>query len=422
MIDFLGEPSDHSVVMRGRDFQSNQEFAVKMARAGATIQKRFSREVEAMQSAAGPSVMPVLEADVDGEWYTMPIATLELTKVIANLSSEEREQLACETVKVVADALRQFHERGQVHRDLKPQNILWLEDDGAGRWVVSDFGIARNTPGSTTSQPTKAGGLLGTMGWAAPELHHDAHKATVETDIYSLGAIVAWILTDEFPTITSVPRPIGRFRSVVVRATRREPSRRYSTVDLMLAAMESEMVKHGGPLSSELAALLAPPISYDELSNFLVTHRDNAELLLPELPSLSKADLSSWFSADADGLLEVAVRVSEMLRDEQGRAGLNQEGLRPPLSWLLNVLKLFLIHKEASMAEPLAIGFFEALEVCDQWPVSQETASWLKGLGNSDAEAMIAAAEASTTEPYLMPFITDNWKKPQSNVLRRWIT
>jgi serine/threonine protein kinase len=269
---------------------------------------------------------------------------------------------------------------------------------------------------------TKAGGLLGTVGWAAPELHHDAHNATAAADVFSLGAIVAWILTGEFPQSTSVPRPIGRFRSVVVRATRPESLQRYSTVDLMLAAMENERVKHGGPLSSELAALMAPPISYDELSNFLVTHSDNAELLLPELPSLSDTHLISWFSADADGLLEVAVQVSKMLQDERGRAGLNQEGLRPPLFWLLSVLKHFLIHKRASMAEPLAIGFFEALEACDQWPVSKETASWLKGLGNSDAEAMIAAAEASTTESYLVPFITDNWTKPQSDVLRRWIT
>ncbi|MBP1134614.1 serine/threonine protein kinase [Arthrobacter sp. PvP023] len=420
-LEILGSTSS-SVVIKGRHFQSGLVTAVKMARVGAAIQKRFSREVEAMRVAAGPSVMPVLEADVDGDWYTMPLATRELTKASASLSVEAREELACETVRVVADALREFHRRGQVHRDLKPQNILWLDDDGEGRWVVSDFGIARNTPGSTTSQLTQAGGLLGTTGWAAPELHLDAHMATSAADVYSLGAIVAWILTGSFPSISSVPRPAGRFRSVVVRATRTEPTRRYSTIDLMVAAMESEIVSHVGPLSSQFAALMKPPVSYDALSNFLVTHSDNPELLLAELPSLSSADLNSWFLVDAEGLLEVAERVSGMLQDEQGRAGLRQEGLRPPLSWLLSVLRIVVGHNRAEAAERLSIGFFEALEACDQWPVSQEAATWFKGLNTSDAEVMIAAAKASTAEHYLLGYLADSWTTPKSDVVRRWLT
>lgn len=420
-IDLLGQ-SDHSVVIRGRDFQSNLEVAVKMARDGATIHKRFSREVEAMQSAAGPNVMPVLEVDVDGEWYTMPIAKQELTKATGGLSSEKREQLAYGVVEVVADGLRAFHKNGQVHRDLKPQNVLWLDDEGDSRWVVSDFGIARNTPGSTTSQLTKVGGLLGTKGWAAPELHHDAHNVAAPTDVYSLGAIVSWILTNEFPTDAAVPRPTGRFRSVVVRATRREPARRFPTIDLMLTAMENELAGPGGPLSSELSALLAPPVNYGELSLFWVTHSNNPELLLLELPSLSSADRVAWFLADPEGLLEVAVQMCAMLQDEQGRAGLNKDGLNPPLLWIFGALRLFLNRNELDMAEPLAVGFFEALEVCDQWKVSREVGPWLKGLGDRDAQGMIVALEAADAGDYVRNWMENDEGTPKSAVLRRWIT
>ncbi len=199
------------------------------------------------------------------------------------------------------------------------------------------------------------------------------------------------------------------------------PEKRYATVDAMLTAMERSLASDGGPLNHQLNQHLTSPIDYGELGYFLVAHSDNPELLLPALPKLERSNISKWLNSDADGLLEVAQKVSIMLQGEQGRAGLNQAGLRPPLAWTFDVVRLFVDRNLLDMAEQLAMPFFEALESCDQYPVSRHVAAWFKGLSDRQAVAMIAAAEASMADAYLRHWINDSWDKIQSESLRRWM-
>lgn len=420
-LDVLGT-TDHSVVIRGQDKTNDEVVAVKMVRPGAVKERRFQREVSVMRACAGTHVMPILDADSDGEWYSMPIALRELTVEINALSVTEREHLAYGVIHATAEGLRKFHARGQVHRDLKPSNILWLDTDGVGRWVVSDFGIARNEPGATTSAYTRTGAFLGTHGWAAPELHTDAHSADPTADVYSLGVIVGWILTGTQPTPTVVPRPADKFRAVVARATRSEPSRRFGTVDEMLAEMESELDGVAGPPSTHLQRLLASPIDHQVLSRFALAHSDNGKLLLNELPTLDRSELSGWFGADPQGLLTVATRMCEMLQHESDRGGLRYEGLRPPLIWLLEVLKLFIRRNQLEMAESFGTAFFEAVQACDQYPVGDAVARWMKSLNEREAQTMIDAARASAAVEYLKAYLERDWTEAKSQTLRRWMT
>lgn len=294
ILDTFGTPSAHAIVGRGRELATEVEYAVKMRRGSGHIERRFTREVEAMRASAGLNVMPVIEVDTDGEWYTMPIAKGELTSALENSPHQAREELALAVVRAVANGLRGFHGEGRVHRDLKPQNILWLEDEDGGRWVVSDFGVARNASGTTTADLTQNGHLVGTERWAAPEQHYDAHSATSRTDVYSLGAIVGWIMTGELPTPVNVPLPPGRFRTVVVRATRSEPAQRYSSLDGMLEAMERELKGDGGPLSNQLEQLLIGTVDIQNLNDFALAHRENGDLFLPELQRIEQSITSAW--------------------------------------------------------------------------------------------------------------------------------
>ncbi|MDJ0324204.1 serine/threonine-protein kinase [Cryobacterium sp. PH31-AA6] len=422
ILEAFGKPTEHAIVGRGRDLVTGIEYAVKMRRGEGNVERRFTREVEAMRSAAGPHVMSVLDVDPDGEWYTMPIAAGELTPAIKNLSQNEREELALAVVRAVADGLHSFHVEGRVHRDLKPQNILWLEDEGGARWVVSDFGIARNAPGTTTADLTRKGNLVGTERWAAPEQHADAHSATPRTDVYSVGAIVGWIMTGELPTPVHVPLPTTRFRTVVTRATRKSPAQRYPTVDEMLEAMERELDGDRGPLSTQLEQILSGPFEVETLNDFALAHRDNGALFLPELHRIKRSTFISWFDADPDGLEQFAESMCDLLTGGQDAGGLEREGLRPPLFWLLDVLR-HLVHKQRlDLAEPLARALFAAAESCNQFPVGDSVASWLNSLSHeASAQAMLSAVVASSTESYIRSILENDWSKPSSTTLRRWM-
>jgi serine/threonine protein kinase len=422
IVDVFGEPNEHAIVGRGRDLATGIEYAVKMCRGNGNTVRRFTREVEAMQSAAGRHVMPVIEVDADGEWYSMPIAANELTTAITYLSATEREVLALAVVHAVADGLRNFHIEGRVHRDLKPANILWLEDEQDGRWVVSDFGIARNAVGTTTADLTRKGNLVGTERWAAPEQHADAHSATPQADLYSLGVIVGWIMTGELPTPVHVPLPSARFRTAVMRATRRISTQRYVTVDDMVEAMERELDGDGGPLSTQFERFLSSQFEVEGFGVFALAHRNNGALFLPELHRIERSIVTSWFDADPDGLAQFAESMCDLLADGQDAGGLEREGLRPPLFWLLDVLRHVLHKRRLDLAEPLASALFAAAESCNQFPVGDSVASWLKSASNEAAvQAMLNAIVSSNTESYMRDILARDWSKPSSTALRRWM-
>ena len=98
-------------------------------------------------------------------------------------------------VEEVAGALSAANDRGWIHRDIKPGNILRWSD---GDWAVADWGISRRPRGQTTMpNRTQVGVSYGTAGFAAPELSVDAHDArTAAADIYSIGQVIGWIRMD----------------------------------------------------------------------------------------------------------------------------------------------------------------------------------------------------------------------------------
>src|SRR5918999_5496743 len=101
----------------------------------------------------------------------------------------------------VAAALAHAHERGIVHRDVKPQNVL-LDEHGNPK--LTDFGIARALD---TTQESRAGAYLGTAAYSSPE-QLQGHKVTPKSDVYSLGATLYHAATGE-PPFTGAPIEIA---------------------------------------------------------------------------------------------------------------------------------------------------------------------------------------------------------------------
>src|SRR6185436_10843502 len=165
--------------------------------ASVEMRERFRLEIQAIAGLEHPSILPVYQV---GEHDRLPYFTMKyasrgtLTERIGKLSGHWRA--IAELMATLADAVQFAHERGVLHRDLKPGNILF---DDEGRAYVSDFGLAKLV--SAESDLTRSLEMLGTPHYLAPEIAaHSAKEATTASDIYSLGAILYELLAGRPPS------------------------------------------------------------------------------------------------------------------------------------------------------------------------------------------------------------------------------
>jgi tRNA A-37 threonylcarbamoyl transferase component Bud32 len=173
--------------------------ALKMILAGSQATEReLQRFLLEAQAAAGldhPHIVPIYET---GEHDGRPFYTM---KLIDGGSLGQRlidgplpPQQAATLLVPIARAVHHAHQRGILHRDLKPNNILL---DHAGRPYVSDFGLAR--PVDRDNGLTRTGLVVGTPNYMAPEQAAGKKDLTVAVDVYSLGAILYQMLTGSPP-------------------------------------------------------------------------------------------------------------------------------------------------------------------------------------------------------------------------------
>ena len=166
--------------------------------------ERFRREARSAASLTNRYIVPVFDRGEteDGTYYIameyVPGGDLgDLIESEGRLSSRRAAEIALQ----VAEALRTAHERGVVHRDVKPRNVLIT---GFGHAKVADFGIARAAEASTISRP---GDILGSAKYMSPE------QATGETvgpksDLYSLGVVLYEMLTGRVPFEVVAPADV----------------------------------------------------------------------------------------------------------------------------------------------------------------------------------------------------------------------
>jgi serine/threonine-protein kinase len=180
--------------------------ALKMVLSGAHASSemlaRFRTEAEAVARLAHPNVVQIYEI---GEHNQLPYFSLEfvdgcsLDRRIAEHPLSPRQAVAL--VEILARATHAVHQKGVVHRDLKPGNVL-LAADGTPK--ITDFGLAKHL-GEEQGQ-TASGAVLGTPSYMAPEQAAGNQKAiSTATDVYALGAILYELLTGRPPFRAGTP-------------------------------------------------------------------------------------------------------------------------------------------------------------------------------------------------------------------------
>lgn len=248
LIEVVGQGA-FGTVYKAHDSELDRTVAVKVPRAGnlAGPQEldRFLREARSVAQLRHPAIVSIHEVgQKDGVPYLVSDFVQGVT--LADLLSARRPGFreTAELVAAVADALQYAHERGVIHRDVKPSNIMIGEDT---RPCVMDFGLAKRDAGEITM--TVEGQVLGTPAYMSPEqASGDAHRVDGRSDVYSLGVILYQMLTGELPfrgtkrmllhqVLHDEPKPPRRLNdriprdleTICLKAMAKEPTRRYGT-------------------------------------------------------------------------------------------------------------------------------------------------------------------------------------------------
>ncbi|QDS98771.1 serine/threonine protein kinase [Adhaeretor mobilis] len=220
---------------------------------------RFTREARTLAKLSHPNIVSVFEFGKveDTYFFLMEFVDGSTLRDVVK-AGQLAPQQALAIVPHLCDALQYAHDKGIVHRDIKPDNILIAID---GSVKIADFGLSRIL-GNESQQEILTGThqVMGTPRYMAPEQLESSHSVDHRADIYSLGVVFYEMLTGELP--------IGRFAApskkveidvrldkVVLRTLEKEPQRRYQHASQIKSDVQS--------ISSTSNSAYEPTVAWD---------------------------------------------------------------------------------------------------------------------------------------------------------------
>ena len=190
------------VVYRATHLALDHVVALKListARAGEeSFRERFKSESRIAVSIRHPNVVAVHNAGEEDGLLFVTMDFVEGTDLRGLLNREGRlaPRDAVEIVKPLAAALDAAHEKGLVHRDIKPGNVLIDESRGSRHVFLTDFGLSKQMDAS--SGVTATGAFVGTLDYVAPE-QIKGDRLDARTDVYALGCVMFELLAGQVP-------------------------------------------------------------------------------------------------------------------------------------------------------------------------------------------------------------------------------
>ncbi|RMH47469.1 MAG: serine/threonine protein kinase [Gammaproteobacteria bacterium] len=195
-----------AVVYRALDPRFKREVALKVLPRTLLhddqFRARFEREAQVIAQLEHPAIVPVYDfGEQDGQPYIV-MRLMTGGSLAERIQQQGTISLAESTaiLTVIAEALDEAHERGIIHRDIKPDNILF---DARGKAYLSDFGIAKML--QATVSLTGSQMIIGTPAYMSPEQGRGERDIDRRSDVYALGAILFEMLSGRIPYDADTP-------------------------------------------------------------------------------------------------------------------------------------------------------------------------------------------------------------------------
>jgi serine/threonine protein kinase len=226
LVKRLGEGGGGVVYEARQEAPVHRDVALKILKSGMDphrVMKRFQAERHALELMEHPNIARVLDAGVtpDGR----PYFVMELARGLRITDHCRENALPLATrlqlLQQVCAAVQHAHQKGIIHCDLKPSNILVTSVEGMPVPKVIDFGIAKATAGRPADW-TGHGGPVGTPIYMSPEQIQDGKDIDTRTDIYSLGVILYELLAGRPPFERDTP-PSGGPKNFLQRLLNEDP-------------------------------------------------------------------------------------------------------------------------------------------------------------------------------------------------------
>ncbi len=247
-----------SNVYLAHDMILNRDVAIKVLRYDFTnedeLHRRFQREALSVTSLTHPNIVSIYDVGDDGDLHYIVMEYVEgktLKQYIQEFAPISPARCV-HIMKELTSAIANAHENHIIHRDIKPQNILM---DAEGNVKITDFGIAMTLSATSFTQTNS---VLGTVHYLSPEQARGG-TATNKSDIYALGIVLYELLTGELPfsgesavsialkhlqtetpsvraSDATIPQSL---ENVVLKATAKDASHRYATVEEMQEDLET---------------------------------------------------------------------------------------------------------------------------------------------------------------------------------------
>jgi non-specific serine/threonine protein kinase/serine/threonine-protein kinase len=285
-----------ATVWMARERTLNRLVALKLIPAGADrrLAQRLVREGQAVASLRHPHIVAVHAMGLTDQYAYLAMDLLDGGDLTTKLAGRPLPPTdAASLITDLADALAHAHDAGVLHRDIKPSNILL---DAEGQPLLADFGLAG--PLSGGGDLTLPGQIAGTAAYLAPELLQGADRASVRSDLYSLGAVLYECLTGRAPFVgdssasilAQIPdnEPVAPrllwpqipkdLETICLKCLEKIPERRYESAAAL--RLDLERFSRGEPVSARPVRFAGKAIRWARRRPGLATSAGIATMLL----------------------------------------------------------------------------------------------------------------------------------------------
>ena len=293
-----------------------REVAVKILRGDLAgdekFIRRFQREANAASSLRHPNIVEMYDVGEDDGRYFIVMEYVD-GKTLKSLIKKRGALNLTEAIDIMmqlTSGIACAHDSYIIHRDIKPQNVMILED---GRVKITDFGIAMAL---NNNELTQTNSVMGSVHYLPPE-QASGSGSTIKSDIYSLGILMFELLTgkvpfkgdnaveiaikhmkDQIPSVCSINNTIPQsVENIILKACAKNPKNRYETV----AEMNEDLKTCLDPLRFEEKRLV---YKYPEHNN------DSKTITKIESRELKNKDLDTLESPKSDKALNVALIIA----------------------------------------------------------------------------------------------------------------